>query len=360
MAKIAVRTDGGDGIGLGHVMRCLSLAEAFTKAGHDVCFLGKLNIGLAIAKDRGFRTIKLEQDEFEDIEPGRVLQNELKAMIRFLKASQIDIVIVDSYQVSAIYLTALRQSGSKLVYIDDENKFSIPADVVINGNLTAPFLGYRKYDIAQILLLGAEYNLIRSEFKNLPVKAVTDKVKTVLLTTGGTDSFHVTSKILNTVLKADEFANLRFNVLVGGGFTNIGELVDLSKMHSRVRLFSSQRRHSYPEIEFCSVANLMMDSDIAISAGGSTLYELAACGTPVLAFILADNQRFLVEKMAELGYVRNIGWYDQLEAKELVRQLHALIHHFTARAEMSRKGQNLVDAIGSERIVNHLLQAFAL
>lgn len=343
--KIVIRADGGTSIGMGHVMRCLSLARAFKKNGHEVYFFSKLSGGIDVIESQGFSVIRLEDS---------VLENEVYAVTSLLKEYKIDILIVDSYNVSENYFISLRQQVDKLVYIDDENKMDIPVDVVINGNLTAEYLEYRKYDDAQILLLGPEYNLIRDEFKDMSARIIKGNVASVMITTGGSDSFNLTKKLLDVILKDDRFSKLEFNILVGNGFTNVNELIELSKIHTRIRLFSNQMVNRYTEISYSSIVNLMLTSDVAISAGGSTLYELAACGTPTLAFILAENQSILVEKMAELGYVVNLGWYAALDEKTIIDGLHLLMNDYKKRSAMSRKGQSLVDTGGAERIVRLL------
>lgn len=345
MLKVAIRADGGAGIGMGHVMRCLSLARVFKDNGHEVYFFSKLIDGIDVIESQGFSVVRLNNT---------VLENEVYDVIDLLKEYMIDILIVDSYKVNESYFISLRKNVDKLVYIDDENKIDIPANVVINGNLTAEYLGYSKYDTTQILLLGTEYNLIRDEFKDMPARIVKENVESVMITTGGSDNFSLTKKFLDMLLQADQFSNLRCNILVGSGFTNVDELIALSKIHTRIRLFSNQSVNIYTGIRYSSVVDLMLNSDVAISAGGSTLYELTACGTPTLAFILAENQRFLVEKMAELEYIVNLGWHDELNQKVFVDALCLLINDYKKRIAMSRKGKSLVDTRGAERIVRVL------
>jgi len=351
MLKIAIRADGGVGIGMGHVMRCLSLARAFEKKGHEVYFFSKLIVGIDVIEREGFQVFRLNDME---------LETEINVIINLLKKYNINILVIDSYHVTEKYLLSLKQQVDKLVYIDDENKCLFPADVVVNGNLTAEYLGYRKYDYNQLLLLGPQYNLIREEFKDLPSRIIKKTVEFVMITTGGSDSFNITIKLLDMLLKVDCFSNVNFNVLVGSGFTNVEELVDLSKRNPRIRLFSNQsvNYYDFTEIKYSSVPDLMLNSDIAISAGGSTLYELAACGTPTLSFVLAENQRFLVSKMSELGYVIHLGWHNELDDKLLVTSLNLLIDDFDKRIEMSRKCQGLIDAWGTERIIKELTEGY--
>jgi len=358
MSRIGIRADGGAGVGMGHVMRCMSLARNFNKNGHKVYFLSKLSAGIAVIEREGFSVARLSDDKevigLNSSIDTLGLDNELHVVINLLKRYEIDILIVDSYNVSEKHFISLKQHVDKLVYIDDENKLCIPADVIINGNLTAEYLGYRKYNNNQILLLGPQYNLIREEFKDVPSRIINETVESVMITTGGSDSFNITKKLLEMLLKVDCFSNVKFNVLVGSGFTHVDNLVDLSKRNPGIRLFSNQGVNHFTEIQYSSVSDLMLNSDIAISAGGSTLYEFAACGIPVLTFILAENQRFLVEKMSELGYLINLGWHHELDDMLVVNCLRLLIDDVDKRIEMSRRCQRLVDAGGAARVVRAL------
>lgn len=359
MLNIAFRADGGKNIGMGHIMRCLSLARAFKEKGHKVYFFSTLDEGVEKVRQDNFDVIRLpsakqETEGFFYGNPAH-LTDEARNIIRLLHKYQIDVLLIDAYNVSEKYFLALKPHVSRLVYIDDVNKFPYPVDVVINGNITGEYLGYRKYSEKQIFLLGLRYNMIRAEFSNLPPRVVKKKVEEIMITTGGADPYNTTCKLLNTLLSTVQLNRLRFNVLVGSGFTNCRDLVELRKRHNNVFLYAnSVLAESFPDIVYSEVSSIMLRSDLAISAGGSTLYELAACGTPAMAVILADNQEFIVRKMDELGYVKSLGWYDRLDNVLVANTVNDMVNNYQERKEMSSKGQRLLDGKGTERIVNVL------
>lgn len=362
MPNIAFRADGGKNVGMGHVMRCLSLAHAFQRKGHKVYFFSKLDEGIEKVRRENFDVIRLPsvEQETEGFFYGNPdhLADEANEIIGLLSKYQIDIFLIDSYNVSEEYFLALKSYVSRLVYIDDVNKFSYPVDIIINGNITGEYLGYRKHNEKQLLLLGPSYNMIRSEFSNLPLRIVNEKVEEIMLTTGGADPYYTTGKLLNILLHNEQFNKFRFNVLVGSGFTNSRDLVKLRQSHDNVFLYAnSALAANFPDIIYSEVSLIMLRSDLAISAGGSTLYEFAACGTPVMAFILADNQEFIVHKMDELGYVKNLGWYNQMDDYQIIDSLKDMINNYQRRKEMSRKGQRLLDGKGSEKIVRSIIRA---
>ncbi len=333
MLNIVFRADGGANIGMGHIMRCLSLARAFRRKGYKVDFFSKLDEGIEIVKRENFDVIRLPSLE-----------------------QQTDVLVVDTYNVSQEYFLLLRPHV-KLVYIDDVNKFPYPVDIIINGNITGTYMGYRKYDENQVLLLGPAYNMIRDEFSNLPARIVRGRVEEIMLTVGGADPYNLTGKLLAFLLSNGQLNSLRINVLIGGGFTNCESLLKVRQKNKRVVFYAnSSLADNFPAIIYSPVSAIMLRSDLAIAAGGSTLYEFAACGTPVLAFILAKNQEFIVHKMEELGYIKSLDWYNQLSKEQIVDNIEKLMNNYEWRRKMSYKGQRLVDGKGSERIVRDIIK----
>ncbi|SHH67212.1 UDP-2,4-diacetamido-2,4,6-trideoxy-beta-L-altropyranose hydrolase [Desulfosporosinus lacus] len=361
MLNIAFRVDGGKNVGLGHIVRCLSLAHAFRQNGHKVYFLSKLKEGIEKAGQENFDVVRLSsvEQEIEGFFYGNSTQlvSEALEITSLLLTYQIDVLVLDTYNVSNEYFLALKEYVGSLVYIDDVNKFTYPVDIIINGNITGEFLGYQKYDQRQVLLLGPKYNMIRDEFANIVPRDVKEKPEEIMITTGGADPYRLTDKLLVILLKKDEYRHIRFNVLVGSSFIDCGYLDNLSKNYGNVFLYAnSDLSYKLPSIIQSEISAIMLRSDLAISAGGSTLYELAACGTPALSVILADNQEGIVRKMDELGYVMNLGWYNQLNKDLVLDKLREMIDDFPRRREMSAKGQRLVDGKGVERIVWSILQ----
>lgn len=363
MVKVCIRVDGGKNVGLGHIMRCLSLAQAFRRNGHKVFFFSKLKEGIKIIRQKNFDVVALssasQEPEGRFYGNSAYLADEAHEMISLLQEYQIDVLVIDTYNVSKEYFFTLKPYVDRLIYVDDVNKFPYPVDIIINGNITGEFLGYQKYEQKQVLLLGTEYNMIRDEFSNMPPRTIWRNVKEIMITTGGGDPFNLTGKLLDILLQQEEYVNIRFNVLVGSGFTNCEDLDNLSKSYENVFLYTnSVMSHKLPGIIYSEVSEIMLRSDLAISAGGSTLYELAACGTPALAVILADNQEGIVHKMDELGYVMSLGWYNQLHEELVLDKLREIMGDFQGRTDMSGKAQRLVDGQGTERIVRSILQNF--
>ncbi|AOT69330.1 UDP-2,4-diacetamido-2,4,6-trideoxy-beta-L-altropyranose hydrolase [Geosporobacter ferrireducens] len=342
---VGIRADGGQGIGMGHIMRCLALAREFRRKGNTVYFICKAAEGAKKIIEEGFEVLLLDSGEATerdvDFNLGSNLLKEAYEMVPLIDQKKIAVLIIDTYDVSIEYFSALKTQVKKLVYIDDLKKAVYPVDMIINGNLTSEYMNYQKDYGDQLLLLGPTYNMIREEFINQKHRKIHKQVRHIMITTGGTDPHHMTSRLLDMILSDNKDLNLTIHLIIGSLFRDITDLKKIEEQDHRVILHENTAR----------ISDIMRLADIGISAGGTTLYELAACGTPTLAFILAENQEFLVGKMDEAGYVISLGWFHQIEASGFLKQLKALINNYTQRVQMSRRAQKLVDGRGIERIV---------
>jgi len=350
MYKVAFRADGGSSIGMGHIMRCLSLAKEFRRQGCKVFFISKFGQGIEKIKEENFETIKLfcyETKGINGFDYGNEteLVKETSEIIEVIKSYEIELLFIDSYNVNEEYFFNIKQHIKKLGYIDDVNKFIYPVDILINGNITGEYLNYKKYSANEVMLLGPKYNLIRDEFRELPSKVINKEVKEIMITTGGSDPYDISSKLINIISEEEEFKKVKLNVIIGGGFTNKEYLREIAKKNKNIILYENTKYMS----------EIMLKADIGISAGGSTLYELCACGTPAIGFIVADNQCELVEKMNELGYIISLGWYDEFSKEDLIYNLKNLCNDYSMRVKVSEYMQMLLDGKGTIRIVEEIL-----
>ncbi|TDX58935.1 UDP-2,4-diacetamido-2,4,6-trideoxy-beta-L-altropyranose hydrolase [Orenia marismortui] len=338
MNKIAFRADGGEEIGMGHMMRCLALAKAFP-AGIKVYFITKDNQSVKAL-------LKRKNIEILSIDKKLSINDEIKSVKELILSNKINILITDSYQIDREYLLKLKKVVGKLVSIHDSDPFIFPSDMIINGNIYASNLDYNSKGAE--LLLGNKYTLMREEFANLPHKKIQKKVDNILVTVGGGDPLNLTPKILASLarLSKENRNDLHIDVVIGPSFNNIAEIIEIVRsidleisLHFKIKKMSQ----------------LMLNSDLAISAGGGTLYELAACGIPAIVLLQAENQILAAEKMDQKGSIINLGFGDQIELEELISTIGEVIKDFSKREEMSRIGQQLVDGLGAKRCVRKIL-----
>ncbi|HOM01302.1 MAG TPA: UDP-2,4-diacetamido-2,4,6-trideoxy-beta-L-altropyranose hydrolase [Acetivibrio sp.] len=351
MLDIGIRVDGSSNIGMGHIMRCLSLAKGFRNAGANVFFLSRFEQGISKIRQDEFEVVEMPHENSRHLEgffygDASELEEDSEEIIRKIKAFNLDVLIIDSYNVNREFFLKLKPHVKKLCYIDDVNKFVYPVDVLINGNVTATAFNYTKYSNDELMLLGLKYNLIRDEFKDLPERIINRNVREMMITTGGADPFNLSLRLASIILSDEEFKDIGINIVVGSGFTNVESLKELARKSSNVILHENVLRMS----------EIMLKSDVAISAGGSTLYELCACGTPALAIVIADNQREMVDMLSSQGYIINLGWHGELSNMEILQKIKLLCKDYEKRVSISRKMQRLVDGEGVRRVVEEIMK----
>lgn len=323
--RVLFLAHGGAACGMGHVVRSLSLASAFLAKGCDVQFISKYQEGIEEIRRQGYAVH---------------VQEDINIIISRFKPH---IVVVDTYQVSTEFFISLSQY-SKVVYIDDLYTFDYPVDVIVNGNITALTMGYQYAFPEQKHLLGIEYNLIRSEFSNMSARMIKREVTHIMITTGASDPANMTCSLLDAIMKDDSLKHYHYNIVIGSGFQNQKTILQIAESTDHIHCYFNPLRMS----------EIMLGSDISISAGGSTLYELAACGTPTLAFIYADNQRIVTEKMAG-EYLINLGYYKTINYGKFIYNLKKMITDEIFRKRISAKMQQLVDGSGSKRVADEII-----
>lgn len=279
---------------------------------------------------------------------------ELNQLISIIKNESIDILITDSYSFDQAYLLELKRVVGKLVSIHDFAPFPFPSDLVINGNIYAPDLEYSPLTANTKFLLGTKYLLMRDEFSGLAERSLKKEVKNILVTTGGGDPLNLTPKIVESIGLLDGFPvskffdrdKLHLDIVIGPVFNNLKQIVEtVQSLDMDISL------HFNPG----KMSSLMLKCDLAVSAGGSTLYELAAAGTPTLALLQADNQIQGAEALHEKGAIINLGKGDQVQTDRISESIAELINDFELRKRMSTTGQKLVDGKGVQRCVKEIL-----
>ncbi|NFE60768.1 UDP-2,4-diacetamido-2,4,6-trideoxy-beta-L-altropyranose hydrolase [Clostridium botulinum] len=329
--KIAIRADGGNEIGMGHIMRTSVLAKELRKNNEVfyVCKQSKFSPqkyanGINKLKEEGFNVVLVNEDTC------------LKELIKI----QSDCLITDSYDVNEDYFNITKKHFKSTGYIDDMNLYYFNVNFIINQNIGAELLQY-KTNKGTKLFLGTDYIMLREEFRNDYDKIINKSISKIMVTVGGSDINGITNKICNT-LKEMHF---ELHIVIGPCFSSkyIYELVNLSDEYKNIKLYFN-----------ANMIDIMKQCDICISGCGSTLYELAACGVPTIGIVLAENQKEIGEKLADLKIVENLGYYTDLKSEKLVSVIMDFDLNMEKRKIMSRKSKSMVDGQGVKRIVFQL------
>lgn len=340
---IWIRADANSEIGMGHVMRCLSIAEALGEQGCEVRFLLADDMAVPLLEAKG------QCYEILDTDFGQ-METELPLLQKLAEEEGPAVCLIDSYFVTPYYLEQMGKN-TNTVYMDDKFSFPYPVDMVINYNIYGDLLPYRETarKSGTAFLLGTAYAPLRREFLRRTPSAVSETVQNVLITTGGSDKYNLAGQILREVMVHTDTQNFHYHVVSGVFNTHLSELQQMAECNSRIHIHQNVN----------NMVELMELCDVAVSAGGSTMYELCAVGVPIICFSFVDNQEKIVETFLEKQLVCYGGNYrkekDKL-AENVVRHLVFLANNPKARAEYSRKEQELVDGRGAERIALALKQ----
>lgn len=340
MRKVLFRVDAGPTIGLGHLQRCLSLADALRHL--DITSLFLTNDDPRVLERvsgfgfDGYKLITSESWRRADIEQTLDIGAEIGCSA----------IVVDSDYEGADYLDKLRKSGYFVAAIEDTAPHPFPCHLVVNGDTHARQLRYQSPRKDTQFLLGPEYSILRPEFWDVPTRAISNNVNNILVTFGGADPYNLMSQTLAML----ESIPKRFVVtaIIGPFFENFAEIqaVDQGAYHD-IRLVKT------PD----SVSHLMTKADLAISAGGQTLYELACVGCPTVAVKMADNQDGQLATFKESGFLQFAGSGKKKDITErIITMVNSLLTDTETRFAMSKAGQRLIDGKGALRVTQRIVE----
>lgn len=332
---IGIRVDANPVIATGHLMRCLAIADAVRALGHEVLFFLADEYGAEIVRSYSFpcRVLGTEWNRMEE---------ELSGFLPLLRSHGIKNLLVDSYSVTAEYLGRLKQE-TRIFYLDDLNAFHYPVHgLICYANY------YEKYDYPgnypdAELLLGPSYVPLRKEFRELPPHRVAEKMESLLILSGGADPENVLERLLSGL---DLSAFEKVNVVCGRYYQRYEELRESFSQKRNIEI-----HHSVP-----TLLELIQGADLAISAGGTTLYELCAAGTPAICYSMADNQLDNVKQFEKDGLMIYAG--DARKEDFLPGVKQGLVYYEGLspedRKDLSGRLRLAVDGLGAQRIARRL------
>jgi UDP-2,4-diacetamido-2,4,6-trideoxy-beta-L-altropyranose hydrolase len=308
--------------------------------GQQITFVTADSMPEAILQGQGFPVIVFNTDYTKP-------EQELSVWREMLIAMDSPLIIVDSYFVTDKYLMELRRIG-KLVLMEDFGGMAYPADVLINYNIYSKQLSYDMlYSQNTMLLLGCSYVPLREEFIKVRRRG-REAVMKVLITAGGADEYNIAGALLQRLRIEPDLKSLILHVVAGPLNKNILMLEQLSANDPNIHIHRN----------VTDMAGLMQRCDIAISAGGSTLYELCACGVPTVSFSYVDNQLQGVKEFHRSNLIYYAGdMRSEAEATldKIVIQLLELCRNTELRTSLTMQMQELVDGFGAHRIAEKLL-----
>ena len=334
LGTLLVRADAGPSIGLGHVMRCLALAQAWRDEGGRAVF--------AMGESLPALRSKLEVEGFAvarvAYEAGSAADR--SATVALAHEHRVHAVVLDGYRFGTAMQRELRDAGVATVAIDDNGEAEeYLADLVVNGNVFANETLYTRRGSRTRLLLGPRHALLRRDFARRARRTeLPPATGRVLVTFGGADTTDLTTRALRGLRTLAR--PLEVVVLVGAGCERRASIESAAADLSFVRILHDPS----------DVPEQMAWADLALSTAGSTCLEMAFMGLPGVVVVAADNQRSVAARLTELGVVRSLGDAEATPAS-MAAAVDSLLADEPARKRMAASGAALVDGQGAARVV---------
>lgn len=366
VTRILFRADAGLEIGTGHVMRCMTLADALRADGAGATFVTRAHRGdlIPAITGAGHQVITLPGNTGQPYGAhpappphARWLEADWRADAAATRAALEETgarwLVMDHYALDAAWQDAALPGGVSLLVLDDLADRPHRADVLLDQNA-----GRAAQDYAGLLPAGCDlrigpaHALLRPEFARLRPEALARRAaltrpETLLVTLGGIDKDNAASRVLDALAEAPAAQDLRITVVMGVNAPHLDALRDrAATMPMPVEVVAG----------VSDMGARMMRADLCIGAVGSTTWERCALGLPTLQVVLADNQREAAQAMAARALSLALPVPD---APGFARALAAGLERLSDTGHyrvMARAAAALTDGGGAGRLVARLLE----
>lgn len=371
--RIAFRTDASLQMGSGHVMRCLTLADALRAKGAQCHFISRAHPGhlMDVIGQRGYGVsalmapVQSAQNTIENgaqteqtprpnqlWEPahaawlGSAWQADAQETGAVLGSLEIDWLVVDHYALDQRWEDALATHYRQLLVVDDLADRPHRCNLLLDQNLGRQPQDYLGLVSTQCqMLIGPHYALLRPEFAalrpySLQRRQAQPALRQLLITMGGVDQSNATGQVLQALKNCALPQACRISVVMGltaPWLQNVRELAAQMPWPTEV------------VVNVNDMAQRMADSDLAIGAAGSTSWERCCLGVPTLMVVLAENQQPSAQAMQTAHAARLIGRIDDF-AKQLPQAIAELIESEHC-SHMSLNASEVTDGMGVERVL---------
>ncbi len=362
--KFTFRTDASLQIGTGHVMRCLTLAEALRERGSYCRFICREIPGhlTSLIQQIGFEVLTLPDvtPDNNQLTPtgtpalaheswlGTTWQTDAQQTIAALEGVQTDWLIIDHYALDNRWETQLHSYCDKVMVIDDLADRKHDCDILLDQNLVADF-EYRYDSLVPdncARLLGPDYALLQPEYAKLHPRTPPrlGPVQRILVYFGGYDRDNLTGRTIAAFLELNR-ADIQVDVIINSHSPHAAAVRQQSMGYSNITIHE----------QLPSLAELIVKADLAIGAGGSTTWERCCLGLPTMIITLAENQIPIASEMHNQGFVRWLGHKDTVDTEHLKQALLETLANEHQLLHWSVLCQALLNGKGTERVANIIL-----
>ena len=353
---IGIRTDANNIIATGHMMRCITIADALIRCGNSVVFYIADSNSRILLDSKVGHNAKNEIVQLNTVWDD--MESELPLLIKHLQSRKVTTLLVDSYKVTHRYFETLNNI-CKTAYIDDLFYDVYPLDILINYSAYVDIFDYESAYKSMYgfehkptkLLLGLKYAPLREQFyhaENTDIIEVKDHFN-ILLASGGGDRYGMLSAILSEALHSDFWDdNITWHVIVGD-YSDDKVIESLASTYGNISVHKSVEK----------MASLMRSCDLAIVAAGTMLTECAAVKLPAVFYQMADNQKYGVQYWGAPGRMIFAG--NAIEDKNgtisnIIREAGSLINTPGRLESIKECIADITDGRGAIRIAKELME----
>ena len=349
--RVAFRVDASRAIGIGHLMRCLTLADSLKSDGARTRFVARhLPPSLhSLLHSKGHELALLDglaAEPLDDVPHARFLGTSQRQDASNTRAALADgawdWVVVDHYGIDARWESALRGSVRHVMAIDDVADRAHDCDVLLDQNLYSDMASRYEGKAPQrcSMLLGPSHALVREEFREwrARIRPRTGPVRRLLVFFGGIDPCNFTGKALRALERI-------------GGTDLIVDVVIGAEHADRAEIEAACETRGYRcYIQTSRMAELMAAADLALGAGGSASWERCCVGLAVVSVAFADNQFDIADALDAVGASMFVGDESTATQERIETAVASLLADNERLSRMSAKAYSLVDGRGCERV----------
>ena len=336
---LLVRVEAGPGIGVGHLMRCLALAQAWRRAGGRA-MIASNSLPEPMSRritEYGVQRLAIPKDD------------DGSGLAKLAETHNAAWIVIDGYGFDPEIMERAAAVGRPVLAIDDDMRHSrYPVRALLNQNLHARNEAYDGKTTAS-LLLGPRYALIREDLRAAREwrRQLLGPAQRILVTLGGADPGGHTETVVHALAASLGNSNqsfLEIRVVSGGANPRLCRLERISKALPNFRILNDVHDMG-AEFRWC---------DLAISASGSTVWELALFQTPMLLGWTSTVEIPVAKSLERLGAARVLGPWEEQDAERISAYALEIGLDQAARQALAQASGGLVDGLGADRVVEHM------
>ena len=361
--RVVIRADAASHIGTGHVMRCLTLANALRAKGVEVCFVCRPFAGHLGERITGEgHPLHLLPAATQVITPkpgwaedpphvgwlGESWETDL-AQTQAMLEERFDWLILDHYSLDSRWENGMRKFSNNIMVIDDLADRKHDCNLLLDQTLGRSEEVYKVLVPKKCALLtGSGYALLGPEFSKLRdyslQRRIKPKIEHLLISMGGIDQYNATGKVLESLQYSSLPKNCRITIVMGHAVPWLDKIREQAE------------KLAWPtelKVNAMNMAQLMTDSDLAIGTAGSTAWERCCLGLPAIMIALAANQRdigLMLEKEKAVILIQEIA--------DVEKAIRLLCDSGEKLSDLSLASRNITDGTGVAKVLRSMEQLY--